>query len=172
MKKNLIGVFLTLGLWFVCAQACEFTILNDTSELVVVVDPNNHQLVVIAPGGQKKIDPSIPGLHRYRKMVPDVWPFSIVRIPETLDIYIGTARAAKGRGLRVVENYCSEEANIYAITQLKAAATNRQMFQRINVTSYIPYAAKPHQHGAHVHSDSTIKVPPPPHRDGAVPPTV
>lgn len=148
MKKLICALTLCSAL---CVQACDFTLTNDGSCPMVVIDPNNSQTLLLMPGMSGNINPSIPGIRRFQNIVPDIGPLAYLRYPETLDIYITQPGTASSRHYRIVERYCSADPNEYRLSEIVGFVANPH--PRLRVQKFEPYQPAEHANadGGHSH---------------------
>ena len=114
-------------------HACPFTIVNDSSDPIMVVDPHDRSAIYIKPKMSLIIDPTI---HSWWKYIRN----------EKLDFYVESENNIFYKQYRFVEAYCTTEENKLHFSELeKLYKTPTKRF------SVIKYEQPVHREHTHSH---------------------
>ncbi len=132
LRNSIIAIFMCSSSLL---SSCPMTIVNDSEDELVVVDPYNHQMLVLKKGKSGDIDPSIPGLWYYFYSEKLDFYFPLEGKPG--DLY---------RKYELVEKYCVDEQTKLSFTDIEKLAAKPT--DRFTVNQF----TKPSPHKTHTHN--------------------
>ncbi len=132
MMSGIVAGVLVSG--FASLVPCTFTITNDESSPILIVDPRGDSAVHIKPGSIGEIDPTVAG-----------W-FSRLVLTEKLNFYVldsesGTLRLA----YRLTEKYCTKDyktENALSFSEIKRLVgnpTDRLVVTAVERQEHVPH---------------------------------
>jgi len=115
-------------------HACPFTIVNDSSDPIMVVDPHGQSAIYIKRGKSLVIDPTIHSMWKYIRN-------------EKLDFYVESENNVFHKKYQLVEAYCvTEEEN-----ELRFSELEKLLKKPTDRLSVIKYEQPIHRENAHSH---------------------
>ena len=106
---------------FAGMHACPFTIVNDSSDPIMVVDPHSQSAIYVKPKKSLIIDPTIHSMWQYIRN-------------EKLDFYVESENNVFYKKYQLTEKYCAPEGNKLHFSELEKLY--KTPTKRFSVTKY------------------------------------